>query len=273
MSLDLSSELYYKKHNPFDSVKVFFAEVLVQLDWNKSEEMEVVMDVGCGPGRTTTEQILPLFPKLEKIYGIDLLPNMIDIAKKQNFHPKIEYSVASVEDWSTIKHWKDQITKVISIHCFHWVKNKQTAFQNVYHLLKPGGQAAFFFVLEATFYTTVLILKESPKWKDLFIGVDDCIPDSHHHKYDASYYKTMLESMGFEVLHCKKDVKIDVFSSDENIKNFFTSLCVLKPFVPLDRLEDFQNDLFEELLRHNGRNSDGLPYHDGKILELVVRKN
>ncbi|GFY61920.1 hypothetical protein TNIN_306331 [Trichonephila inaurata madagascariensis] len=147
---------------------------------------------------------------------------MIAIAKKQNFHPKIEYSVASIEDWSTVKQWKEQMTKVISIHCFHW-------------------------------------------------GVDDCVPDSHHHKYDALYYKKMLESIGFEVLH-SKERKIDVFSSDEDIKNFFTALCVLTPHVPLNRKEDFQNDLLEELLLHNGRDSNGMPYHDGKILELVVRK-
>ncbi|GFY18780.1 hypothetical protein TNCV_2399991 [Trichonephila clavipes] len=272
MSLDLSSELYYKKHNPFESVKRFFAEILVQLGWNENVENEVVMDVGCGPGRTTTEQILPLFLKLEKIYAIDILTDMIDIARKQNFHPKIEYCVANIEDWLTIKQWKEQMTKVISIHCFHWVKNKQLAFQNVFHLLKPGGEASFFFVLEAAFFTTVLKLKENPKWKSLFMGVDDCVPDSHHHKYDALHYKKMMESIGFEVLHCEKERKIDVFSSDEDIKNFFTSLCVLTPHVPMDRKEDFQNDLLEELLRHNGRDSNGLPYHDGKILELVVRK-
>ncbi|GFR33391.1 jhamt [Trichonephila clavata] len=243
MTLHLSSELYYKKHNPFESVKLFFSEVLVQLGWNKNNEKEVVMDVGCGPGRTTTEQILPLFHKLEKIYAIDLLPDMIDIARKQNYHLKIEYIVANIEDWSTIQQWKEQMTKVVSIHCFH-----------------------------CRFYTTILKLKENPKWKRFFIGVDDSVPDSHHQKYDALFYKKRLESIGFEVLHCKKEVKIDVFSSDEDIKNFFTSLCVLTPHVPLDRKEDFQNDLLEELLRHNGRDSNGRPYHDGKILELVVRK-
>ncbi|GFU28729.1 hypothetical protein NPIL_369251 [Nephila pilipes] len=244
----------------------------MRLEWDKNVEKEIVMDVGCGPGRTTVEQILPFFPKLEKIYAIDLLPDMIDIAKKQNSHPQIEYRVASIEDWSTVKHWEGQITKVVSIHCLHWVKSKQIVFENVFRLLKPRGEAAFFFVSESTFHASLLELKKSPKWSNLFIDIDDRVPDSHFYKYDASYYKKMLESLGFEVLHCKKEVKIDVFPSDDDIKNFFTSICVLTPHVPLDRKEDFQNDLLKELLRQNGRNNNGLPYHVGKMVELVVRK-
>ncbi|GBM27279.1 hypothetical protein AVEN_238611-1 [Araneus ventricosus] len=83
----------------------------------------------------------------------------------------------------------------------------------------------------------------------------------------------MLEDVGFEIIHCKKKQIADVLPSDEDYINFFTSICVLMTHVPTDKKEEFRRDLFHEFLKHNGRDSNGLPFHRGTIIELVVRKN
>ncbi|GIY36079.1 juvenile hormone acid O-methyltransferase [Caerostris extrusa] len=216
------------------------------------------MDVGCGAGGTTAKLIFPLFTQSKKIFAVDFLPGMIDLAKRENSHPSIEYSVANIGDWSTVKQWEDQITKLVSVHCFEWVKDQKKCFQNVFKLLKKGGQAALCF------------------------GIDNYVSESHYKKYHASYYKQILEDIGFDIVYCKEEVKIDVFSSDEEYKIgylnddldyeiFLINLC-LDVLHSIPTKEEFQKDLFQELLKQNGRNKDGLPFHTANMIEIIIRK-
>ncbi|KAF8771553.1 Juvenile hormone acid O-methyltransferase like protein [Argiope bruennichi] len=270
MSLKLHPKDYTQWHSPIETVIDFFKGKLTELGLNKSDRNEIVMDVGCGPGGTTKEVILPFFSKAEKIIALDAMPDMIDIARQKNAHPQIEYVVADITEWSTVEQWEAKITKVVSIHCFHWVRNQKPGFQNIYRLLVSGGEAAFFFVLEATFYEATEELQNSSKWGQYLKGHDNRIPDSHHYKYDASYYKKLMEEIGFEVLHCEKEEKRDVYPDDESYKNFFSSICVLLPYIPQEHKEDFKNDILKHAIERNGRTNTGLPFHYGKILELKL---
>ncbi|GFY61916.1 hypothetical protein TNIN_306291 [Trichonephila inaurata madagascariensis] len=52
--------------------------------------------------------------------------------------------------------------------------------------------------------------------------------------------------------------------------HFFSSVCVLTPHVPKDRKEELKKDFIEELVRQNGRHSNGLPLFTSNVLELEV---
>ncbi|GFR33387.1 jhamt [Trichonephila clavata] len=97
--MNLDSELYGVNPIPFLSVRKFFGETLPRIGWSKDDEDDVVLDAGCGPGGTTVHYILPLMPKLKRLYAFDVLSDMIELAQKRNFHPKVRYSVANIEDW------------------------------------------------------------------------------------------------------------------------------------------------------------------------------
>ncbi|GIY33702.1 juvenile hormone acid O-methyltransferase [Caerostris darwini] len=96
--MNLDPELYSIRAKPLDSIKAHFTKTLPQLGWGKSGA-EVVLDIGCGPGGITMQLVLPLFPHLKKIFAFDSLPNMIEFAKTNIFHPKIDYSVGDIEEW------------------------------------------------------------------------------------------------------------------------------------------------------------------------------
>ncbi|GFU04701.1 hypothetical protein TNCV_4377481 [Trichonephila clavipes] len=174
---------------------------------------------------------------------------------------------------SSVELWGNKITKLTAIHCFEWLKDQRKSFCNVFQLLKPGGEAAFCFVLQSSFYAAILEIKKNPKWSSLFERVDDYVPDSHHDNYHAAYYEEMLKQIGFDIIYCKEEVKTDVFTSDEEYREFFPSICTLTSHVPAERKEEFKDDLFLALLQQNGRNSERLPQHWGNMLELVIRKN
>ncbi|GIY45317.1 juvenile hormone acid O-methyltransferase [Caerostris extrusa] len=242
--MNLDPENYSILTKPIDSVKAFLTETLPQLGWGKSGAEEVVLDIGCGPGGNTVKLVLPLFPHLKRIFAFDLLPNMIEFAKTNNSHSKVEYSVGNIERMVRLEKWKGQITKIVSVHCFQWLKDKKKGFYSVHQLLKTGGEAA------------------------ICLGVDDYVSDGYLYKHDCLHYKKMLEEIGFHVRLCTEERKLDPFSSDDEYRNFFASICVFMSYVPDDLKEEFKDDLFEEMMKENGRNGDGLPLHWANTIEL-----
>ncbi|GBM45412.1 Juvenile hormone acid O-methyltransferase [Araneus ventricosus] len=268
----LDPELYSGKPLPLDSVKYFISEKLHQLGWGQTKEKEVVLDVGCGPGGTTLQLILPLFPQAKKILAIDMLPNMIEFARIHNCHPLIEYNVANIDNWSTVEQWEGQISKLTAIHCVQWLKDKRRGFQNMFKLLEPRGEMAFCFVMESPVYASILALESNPKWSKFFKDVDNFVSDDHINKYESSRYIKMLEEIGFDILYFGDDVKTDPFPSDEEFRNFFASVCALTTHVPSHQREEFKDHLFQEILKQMGRDSSGRPVHRAKIIEGVARK-
>ncbi|GBN24993.1 hypothetical protein AVEN_201813-1 [Araneus ventricosus] len=185
-TLHYDAEVYSQLDRPWDSIVRFLYVTLADLGWYKGTDEEVVMDVGCGPGRLTSQFILPCFPNLKKLIALDAVPSMIEMAKSLYPHPKIEYVVANFEDDSAVEWWKQQVTKFISVHCFNRMKSQYDAFKRVYELLPPNGEAALFFLLHNGYYNAITKLAKDPKWQsyitvNFLFSVSElapCIPDS-----------------------------------------------------------------------------------------------
>ncbi|GFU38360.1 hypothetical protein NPIL_167791 [Nephila pilipes] len=176
INMYFDAELYNDKVKPWETVTYFINKTLPRLGWN-SDEPEVVMDVGSGPGNISKNYILPAFPNLKKLIAMDATPSMIEVAKLRHPHSNIEYVVANLEDRATIKEWMGQITKLISIHCFNWLKDQKSGFQASYDLLKPGGEAAFLFGLQPPYYNGIIETGNHPKYNSYLKCNDNLVPD------------------------------------------------------------------------------------------------
>lgn len=94
-----------------------------------------IMDAGCGSGRVTSE-LLQAFP-IAKVVALDASENMVQEARK---------TLAPFSDRVTVEHADlldltlDQAVDVIfSTAVFHWIKDHDRLFANLFRALRPGG--------------------------------------------------------------------------------------------------------------------------------------
>ena len=127
----------------YDTVAVSYAELVVDgADWeNEAFDLlaklvagsgRTVLDVGCGPGRTTGS----LAARGLRVVGIDLSPGMIEVARRD--HPALDFrvgsmtaldlpdgSVAGIVAWWSIIHLPREVVP--------------QAFAEFHRVLAPGG--------------------------------------------------------------------------------------------------------------------------------------
>jgi len=96
-----------------------------------------ILDLGCGFG----EQCLKYVKKgAARVVGIDISEKMLEVARKENADPKIEYIKMSMEELSRIS---EKFDVVISSLAFHYVEDFATVAAEVYRLLNEGGVFVF----------------------------------------------------------------------------------------------------------------------------------
>lgn len=125
---------------------------------------EVVLDIGCGTGRTThfIAQYLPN----GSIVGVDSSEDMIEFARREY---GIENNVLfQVADAAQLQF--DQFDRVISFFCLQWLKEKEKALDGIARALKHGGRAHIFVPVASKDYEIGLnciheTLKKHPEWK------------------------------------------------------------------------------------------------------------
>ncbi|GIY93087.1 methyltransf_25 domain-containing protein [Caerostris extrusa] len=174
---------------------------------------EVVMDVGCGDGSESTKCILQLFPRVKKIIAIDKLRRVIAAAKRENAHPKIEYHVANITKKLTLMTWYNKISKIISFHCFEFVKLK-AAFQNVFFLLKPGGEGVIVLMTSNAFRDAYDEMLGNPMWSRHLKNRKG--PSAGFANYVTHFQCAALaQEVGLNVQFCQARENTACFENDE----------------------------------------------------------
>lgn len=93
------------------------------------------MDIGCGTGNYT----IALATRGIDICGLDPSDQMLGIARERE--PNISWIKAKAEELPFREETFDGLSGVLTLH--HWT-DLNTAFREIYRVLKPGGRAVFF---------------------------------------------------------------------------------------------------------------------------------
>lgn len=99
-----------------------------------------ILDVGCGSGvqdRFLTET----FPQIKSITGIDLSPDLINIAKKETDDSRINYIVTSMDN---LPITNGKFDFVFSINVIHYSSDLVRTFREINRVMKKGSTMYFF---------------------------------------------------------------------------------------------------------------------------------
>lgn len=96
---------------------------------------ERVLDAGCGSGRVTAE-LLKAFPRA-RVTAVDASQNMVDEARKTlaTFTDRVAVERMDLLDLAA----EQSFDVVFSTAVFHWIKDHQKLFNNLFRSLRPGG--------------------------------------------------------------------------------------------------------------------------------------
>jgi 2-polyprenyl-3-methyl-5-hydroxy-6-metoxy-1,4-benzoquinol methylase len=98
---------------------------------------DTVLDYGCATGTKTLE--LANHPGVNRIQGIDISSNMIDIATRRAVERNIEnveFAQATIFDE---RYTSESFDVILAFNILHLLDNTRQAVQRMSELLKPGG--------------------------------------------------------------------------------------------------------------------------------------
>ncbi len=134
---------YPKAANEYDRMSRTPQFKLIRRDFAQKLKKYIVdgriVDVGCGPGYLL-QLIAKDYPTI-KLIGLDLSKEMIERAKANfkllGLHGRVEFGEGSVDHMPFGDETQDFVVSTFSLH--HWT-NPVVSFNEIYRVLKPGGQ-------------------------------------------------------------------------------------------------------------------------------------
>jgi SAM-dependent methyltransferase len=208
-AVDLFNKLADSYQERFFSVDHY--EDSLQIFMNHLKEDSTVLDVACGPGNIS-HFLLERLPKLQ-LLGIDLAPNMIDLARKNN--PGARFLVY---DALLIDHLESHFDAVIVGFLFPYLSIDQVELFlfKVHEKLNENG---------LVYLSTMEDLYENSRLKSSSTGEEVLM-----HYYEADFLVRLMEQIGFHIISThRQPFAVSETESDTDLiiiarkRNFFQS--------------------------------------------------
>ncbi|XP_017780259.1 PREDICTED: juvenile hormone acid O-methyltransferase-like [Nicrophorus vespilloides] len=245
-----NAELYSKYHRIQTEEATFILENFIKsIKWKSGDS---ILDVGTGTGEVTMRVLAPLLPHdFEKLVGLDISPEMINLAKEQNKNPKIDFIVCDIAFENITNTVQEKFDHIFSFFCLNWVQNQKQTVKNMYNLLKPGGDMLLDIITKSTIFDIYESMVTYPKWSTYLTNTEEYISPYNHCTDPKAVIENMLLDEGFEVKHCQVQQRFMIFSDLSEIKYTFLAI---NPFVnklPSDLQSTYVNDFMKEVYNFN----------------------
>jgi trans-aconitate 2-methyltransferase len=209
------------------------------LEYRKWKGNEIVLDAGCGSGRTT--KILSLKVPQGKVIAVDSDLSMIRLAKENLAKfSNIEFIKMDISQLELA----EKVDVVFSNATLHWILNHKKVFGRFWQILKPDGQQLIQCGGHKNLAKTLSILNKVSKSKEFYNYFSNNKGDDIWKKtwYFAKKEDTekILQEIGFS--------NIQVFLEDREAKfpNKEEYFLFIKTIVMLPYLEYFPNDMLKD---------------------------
>ncbi|CAK9820953.1 Juvenile hormone acid O-methyltransferase [Anthophora plagiata] len=219
-------------------------DVIEEFEKELSEMKGKCIDIGCGPGDVTKKLILPRLSPEAELVGTDISKPMIDHARQKYLDEKrLSFFELDIETTALPNEEMGQYSNALSFYCLHWCQNAWQAFENIYKLLQLGGKALVMFLAWNDGFDAYMKVHENPQYKPYMEDADRFVPFFHRSKDSRAALRTMLNDIGFEVLHCSRREKSFVYQNMEILKSH---MIAVNPFI--SRIPDHLKEEFEDVV-------------------------
>ncbi|XP_070383082.1 juvenile hormone acid O-methyltransferase-like [Dermacentor albipictus] len=230
------------------------------------DETQQFLDVGCGIGDLTVEELLPRCLPCRRIVASDVSAVMVEHAARHSHHEKIEYrklDIASDEDVAEFIDEHGLFDRVYSFHTIIWVRDQAKGLKNVARLLKPRGECLLIFHASLLSLDINRNLLKMDRWSKYSHVVEQIAPKTQDMSYDEriEYMSRILAEAGLSpsILELPVCTVFDNFGIESVIEKY-ASLIPLTAVVSEDEKEQFFKDLAQETVRMRSPDVDRTHY-------------
>ncbi|CAH0406894.1 unnamed protein product [Chilo suppressalis] len=234
-----NAELYegnnnLQKRDALDCLEEFADKMM----WKRSGDR--IIDIGCGDGSVTVDLLKEFIPEnFELLLGCDVSEKMVTFA---NVHHKNERTSFTVLDIAgrLPEELRSNFNHAFSFYTFHWIKDQEAAFNNMFDLLVEGGQCLLTLLGHNPVFDVYRILAESNKWGCWLHGVERFISPYHDSQYPEQEIRKLMKKIGFTDIVVTCQEKSFIYDSPEAVKK---AVQAVNPFsMPKEVFDDFMID-------------------------------
>ncbi|GFU38344.1 hypothetical protein NPIL_167721, partial [Nephila pilipes] len=143
----------------------------------------------------------------------------------------------------SLKKFKRRLDKVISTDTIHTIYDKKLVFENVYRMLRRGGQVAFHFILDSCYYNFLTVLLEIPKFRKMYKA--GFTPNMYPKEHRSVYYKQMLEEVGFRKVRSNMIEKTQPPLPNEEWRDLLYDGYKNKFEIPPEEVDEIKEEAFQ----------------------------
>ncbi|XP_047115553.1 juvenile hormone acid O-methyltransferase-like [Schistocerca piceifrons] len=255
------AELYAKSSSLQQQfVNKVLQELWPALDWRCAQG--TVLDVGCGAGDVTTQELLPRLPPGVSVLAVDISPAMVAKAADRFSGPRLcfrqlDIGTRRIEETDV---WRlGPFPKVFSFFCLHWVQDQRLALQNIGKLLSPGGETVLIIVTGSPIYMMLETLAKSSRWSAYMMDYRQFEPPYVLTENPVAVLTKYLHEAGISVKTCRNEDSSYSSKDEQKVKNTITAINPFVGRIPQQQLEAFIQDCVAEAYSNGTIRADTLP--------------
>lgn len=230
------------------------------------DETQQFLDVGCGIGDLTRDELLPRCLPCRRIVAVDLSADMVEHAARHSHHEKIEYGKLDIVSYEDVADFIDEyglFDRVYSFNTLTWVRDQADALKNVARLLKPCGECLLMFSASLEPLDVYRNVAKQERWSKYSQLVEQVVPKTHDMNYEQclEYISTILEEAGLfpSILELPLFTGFDDYSF-ETLTNMYVVKSPIFAVLPEEEKHQFQIDMAHETQKMHSPDVDRTRY-------------